>query len=132
MGGEALSSTSVEVKHKQPKLSAAEARRLASETLAYLDRYQKALADDAVMNKDALGQVFDSQEFHAISGRWTDSLADDPEVAMYMKCQNLLASASSYAHAQHDFAFNGLPEKDVLPLKKKFKQTLKDCKKSQS
>lgn len=129
LGGKVAPSTpSAEV--KQSKLSAAEAKQLASETLSYFTQYQKMLADDAVMNEDALSRVFNGQELQTIVKRWPAPFTGDLEAERYMGCQNLLVSASGYAHAQHDFAFKGLPEKNVLPLRKQFKQDLKDCKKT--
>ncbi|WP_353189551.1 hypothetical protein [Pandoraea pnomenusa] len=112
----------------QPKLSAAEAKQLASDTLAYLNKHQKAMADDAVMNKDALLRVFNGPEFRALAQRWPAPFTGNSEAEKYAACQNLIVSANGYAHAQHDFAFNGLPEKDVVPAKRQYKEDLKNCK----
>ncbi|ARU23648.1 hypothetical protein RSSE_c3265 [Ralstonia solanacearum] len=119
------------VEATRPKLTAAEAKQLASDTLAYFDtKYKNALADDGVMNKDALLRVFNGPELQAIVQRWPTPFTGDVEAGKYVSCQNLPVSASSYAHAQHDYAFNGLSEKNVLPLRTQFKQDLKDCKKA--
>ncbi|WP_157650768.1 hypothetical protein [Burkholderia ubonensis] len=112
---------------KTHKLSKPEAHQLAADTLAYFNRYQKALADDAVMNKDALLRVFNGPELQAISQRWPQPFTGDTEAEKYSACQNLIVSANGFAHAKHDMAFNGLPEKNVLPLRKQFKQDMKDC-----
>ncbi|WP_196486015.1 hypothetical protein [Burkholderia cepacia] len=111
-------------------LNSTEARQLADDTLQYFHRYQRALADDAVMDKDALLRVFNGAEFSALSQRWPQPFTGDVEVDKFGACQNLLVSASGYAHAKHDYAFNGLPEKEVLPLRRQFRQDMNDCRAS--
>ncbi|PAK13981.1 hypothetical protein DF121_16315 [Burkholderia stagnalis] len=124
---ETVAQPAPKVESKEHHLSESEAKRLATDTLDYFNRYQKALADDAVMNKDALLRVFSGPEFQGILHRWPAPYTGDTEAEKYIACQNLLVSASVYAHAKHDFAFNGLAEKNVIPLRRQFRQDIKDC-----
>ncbi|WP_369951968.1 hypothetical protein [Ralstonia syzygii] len=114
----------------QPKLTAVEAKQLATDTLAYFNKYQQALGDDAVMNQEALLKVFNGPELGAILQRWPAPFSGDVEAEKYGRCRSLISSANAYAHAQHDFAFKSGPEKNALSLRKEFKQDLKDCKAS--
>jgi len=111
------------------KLTAPEAKKLAQDTLSYFAKYEKSLADDAVMDKVALFKVFGG-DLQSINNRWPPLFSGDAEAEKYSNCQNLIGSASAYAYAQHDMAFNNLAEEKVLPLRKIFKSDRRDCRRS--
>ncbi len=108
-------------------LTKEQARQVAADTLAYINKYRDLFADDAVMNQDALSKVFFSPPYNALAHRWPAPFTD-VESDKYRGCNNLMGSALGYAHAQHDYAFKGLAERDVLPLRRRFKEDRKDCK----
>ncbi|OQD19959.1 hypothetical protein UE98_22170 [Burkholderia cenocepacia] len=120
----------MKIEPKKRLLSEADAKQLADDTLRYFTKYQNALADDAVMNKDALLRVFNGPEFSALSDRWPQPFTGDVEAEKFGACRNLLTSATGYAYAKHDYAFRGLSEKEMLPLRKQFRQDMKVCRAS--
>lgn len=104
-----------------------QARQVAADTLAYINKYRDLFADDAVMNQDALNKVFFSTPYNDLIHRWPAPYSD-AEAGKYKSCHNLITSAMSYSKAQHEYAFKGLAEKHVLPLRRQFKEDRKDCK----
>lgn len=113
---------------KQQKLTAAEAKQLASETMNYFKSRKPQFADDAVMNDDALRATFlFSKELKGISARWPGFLEGDAEADKFGHCRHLILTAQSYAEARNQFAFKGGPENLATGRRKDFMKDWKGC-----
>lgn len=113
---------------KQVKLTATEAKQLASDTMAYFTARRAQFSEVAVMNDDALSATFlFSKELRAISARWPAILDGDAEADKYGYCRHLMITAQSYAEAMNHFAFKGGTEKLAKDRRKDFKQDWSGC-----
>lgn len=113
---------------KPVKLTAAEAKQLAADTMDYFKNRRAQFSDDAVMNDDALRATFLlSKEFREISARWPSMLDNDAESNKFGHCHHLMLTAQSYADAMNGYAFKDWPEKLAKERRKDFKKDWSGC-----
>lgn len=113
---------------KQQKLTAAEAKQLATDTMNYFKARKQQFAEDAVMNDDALRATFlFSKELKGIFARWPTLLEEDAEADKFGYCRHLILTAQSYAEAMNQYAFKDGPEKLAIGRRKDFMKDWKGC-----
>lgn len=124
----AVSSKQETVVAEKPKLTADEAKRLASETMDYFSSRKAQFAEDAVMNDDALRATFlYSKELKGIADRWPAILDGDTQAKKFGHCRHLMLTAQSYAESMNQLAFKGGSERTAKENRKDFLKDWKGC-----